>query len=85
MDLRTERERRGLSLAQVAASCRIPQRYLEALESGRREDLPKGPFLDAYQRQYLAYLGLPADAELAPPPAAPSRPAPVGPAATRPP
>ncbi|NOY24556.1 MAG: helix-turn-helix domain-containing protein, partial [Oligoflexia bacterium] len=57
MDLRQERRRRGLSLEQVAQRSRIPVQYLRALETGHYTDVPQGPFLDGYQRQYREFLG----------------------------
>ncbi len=64
VDLRQERQRRGLSLDDVSRRSRIPRRYLDALETGRTEGLPRGPFFDSYQRQYLAFLGLPPQATI---------------------
>ena len=61
VDLRQERERRGLSLDEVSQRSRIPRNYLLALESGEVGGLPRGPFLESYQRQYLLFLGLPVD------------------------
>ena len=56
--LQKERERRGLSLDEVASRARIPRRYLVALEEGDRATLPPGPFYTAYRKQYLEFLGL---------------------------
>ncbi|RME25408.1 MAG: helix-turn-helix domain-containing protein [Deltaproteobacteria bacterium] len=74
VDLRQERQRRGLSLDEVSRHSRIPRRYLDALETGHTDDLPPGPFIRAYQRQYLAFLGLPPQAPVRrhPRPVAPS-------------
>ena len=57
-NLRAERERRGLTLDEVAERARIPRRYLAALEEGDHEVLPKGPFWSGYRKQYLVFLGL---------------------------
>lgn len=83
VDLRVERERRGLTLDQVADRARIPRHYLAALETGDLQDLPKGPFLQSYRRQYLAFLGLPPGAEIQIPVPSTAAPRPV-PAAARP-
>ena len=59
--LKAERESRGLSLAQVSATTKIPVSLLEALE---REDLsrwPKGLYRRSFFRSYVTALGLPPD------------------------
>jgi hypothetical protein len=56
--MRAERERRGLSLDEVAAQARIPRRYLEALENDDASAFPRGPFLSSYTGQYRRLLGL---------------------------
>lgn len=58
VDLRSERQRRGLTLQDVSRQARIPERYLLALEEGDTTVLPPGPFLQGYRRQYLEYLGI---------------------------
>lgn len=65
-ELREARERRGLSVEQVAREARIPQRYVEALEKGDLSVFGRGPFASGYTRQYRKFLGLP---EVALPPA----------------
>lgn len=82
IDLRHEREARGLSLDDVAERARIPRRYIEAMETGDTATLPPGPFLRGYRRQYLEFLDLPPDAittldEVAPLEPEPERPLPV--------
>lgn len=62
IDLRHEREARGLSLDDVAERARIPRRYIAAMEQGDTATLPPGPFLRGYRRQYLEFLDLPPDA-----------------------
>lgn len=57
--LRQERERRGLSLAEVADRCRIPQHFIEAIESGNADQVPKGPFFEVYRRRYQEFLAIP--------------------------
>lgn len=82
IDLRHERQARGLSQDDVAERARIPRRYIEAMESGDTATLPPGPFLRGYRRQYLEFLDLPADAittldEIVPPEPDEPRPLPV--------
>lgn len=60
--LRHERERRGLTLDEVAEGARIPRRYLVALEEDDTATLPPGPFLRSYRRQYLTWMGIDPDA-----------------------
>lgn len=56
--LREAREAKGLSLAQVEEATRIRQKYLAALESGRREELPGDVPTRGFLRNYALYLGL---------------------------
>jgi len=56
--LRARREQLGLSLADVAAATRINAAYLEALEQGRLDALPEGPYRSAYLRAYREILDL---------------------------
>jgi cytoskeletal protein RodZ len=46
------RKKKGLSLAAVAASTKICQRYLEAIELGKFQTLPAGVYAVSYIRQY---------------------------------
>lgn len=48
----------GRSLSQLSESTRVPVRYLEALEEGRRADLPSRPFALGHARSYAQALGL---------------------------
>lgn len=57
--LRLRREALGWSLEQVAAETRIPVEHLVALESGRLETLPAGPYAEAWLRTLEAHLGAP--------------------------
>jgi transcriptional regulator with XRE-family HTH domain len=62
-ELRAERERRGLALAEVEARTKIRVRYLAALEDGRYEVLPGPAYARAFLRDYAEELGLdPSDA-----------------------
>ena len=57
-DLRAARERVGWTLQQMAASLRIRQPYLEALEAGRLDDLPGNAYALGFLRTYASALGL---------------------------
>ncbi len=56
--LRAGRDRMGKDLSQVAASLRIRQPFLAALEEGRFKDLPGGTYAIGFLRTYSEYLGL---------------------------
>jgi cytoskeleton protein RodZ len=57
-DLKTERQKRNTSLAQIAADTRIGLHYLESLEEGRYENLPGGMYNRAFLRAYCESLHL---------------------------
>jgi len=59
--LRRAREARGLSLDAVAASTHIRERYLEALEEERFEEIPGTAYVKGFLRSYAVHLGLPED------------------------
>ncbi len=52
------REARELTLAVVANKLRLPAATLQALESGRFEDLPEPVFVRGYLRAYAQLLGM---------------------------
>ncbi len=56
--LRSERERRGLSIEQVASATKISQRVLYALESDHYSDLPALPFVRGFVKNYAKFIGL---------------------------
>ena len=56
--LRAARERRGVSLLQIAASTKISAATLEALESNDLERLPGGIFTRAFVRSFASEVGL---------------------------
>jgi cytoskeleton protein RodZ len=56
--LRTEREKRSVSLDEVSASTRIRRSYLEALEQNEFGALPGAVFNRGFVRAYADYLGL---------------------------
>jgi len=57
-ELKSEREKRKVSLADIAAETRISLRYLESLEEGRLSDLPGGIYNRAFLRAYCETLNL---------------------------
>lgn len=56
--LRSTRERRGLSIAEVAQDTRISPRFLEALEAEQFDELPAPVYVRGFIRSYAAYLKL---------------------------
>ena len=56
--LKSQRERRKLTLSQIAADTRISLRHLESIEEGRFEDLPGGMYNRAFLRAYCERLEL---------------------------
>jgi cytoskeletal protein RodZ len=57
-DLRTERERRGISLDDVSVSTRVSLRHLHALEMDNFAELPGGVFNRGIVRSYAKFCGL---------------------------
>ena len=60
-ELRTARQSHGWELPQLAASLRIRQSYLEAIEAGRIGDLPGATYALGFVRAYASALGLPGE------------------------
>lgn len=56
--LRTARETRGLSLTMAEEETKIRKKYLEALETGDRTDLPDEVYVKGFIRTYGNYLGV---------------------------
>ena len=54
--LRSTRERRGLSIDEVARETRISPRFLEALEAEQFEELPAPVYVRGFLRSYANYL-----------------------------
>jgi len=52
LDLARLRERKGISLRQIADSTKISLRFLEAIERGDFSQLPGGIYDRSYIRQY---------------------------------
>jgi cytoskeleton protein RodZ len=57
-ELKSEREKRNVSLAQIATETRISLRHLESLEEGRYGDLPGGIYNRAFLKAYCEFLNL---------------------------
>lgn len=60
-ELKAERERFGLSLADVSDRLRIRVAYLEAIEAGRFGDLPGRIYAIGFLRSYAEFLGADGD------------------------
>lgn len=56
--LRRERERRGVTVHDIAESTKISSRFLRALEAEDYENLPGGIFNRGFVRAYCKYLGM---------------------------
>ena len=56
--LRAAREAQGLTLAQVAAETRIPQRHLQTIEEGNFAALPARTYAIGFSRNYAKLVGL---------------------------
>jgi cytoskeleton protein RodZ len=56
--LKQERERRGVTLDEIALSTKISTRFLRALEDERFEQLPGGIFNKGFVRAYARHLGM---------------------------
>ena len=56
--LRAAREEKGLSLEDVAAQTRIPQRHLVSIESGDWDSLPAPTYTIGFAKNYAAAVGL---------------------------
>lgn len=58
VDLKTEREKKNISLAQIAAETRISLHYLQSIEEGRYSDLPGGLYNRAFLKAYCESIHL---------------------------
>src|SRR5689334_2016055 len=56
--LRQERERRGITLEQVASATKIGVKNLHALEADHYVDLPAKPFIRGFVNSYCRFIGL---------------------------
>ena len=52
------REAQGLSLPEVAVRTRVTQRFLEAIETGRLEELPSSTYAVGFAKAYARAVGL---------------------------
>jgi cytoskeletal protein RodZ len=82
-ELKSERERRNISLAHIADETRISLRHLQSLEEGRYSDMPGGIYTRAFIKAYCEVLDLDSqkllqkyEAELSPHPEKTARPQP---------
>ncbi len=57
-ELRTERERRGISVDRLCSDTKVNRRFIEALERGDYQALPGGVFRRGFVRAYLKAVGL---------------------------
>jgi cytoskeleton protein RodZ len=57
-DLKAIREKKKISLAEIAQSTRINLNYLKSIEEGQFKELPGGIYNRAFLRSYCEYLGL---------------------------
>jgi hypothetical protein len=60
--LKTARERKGITLAEIAGATKIPAFHFAALERGDLRRWPKGLFRRSFFRDYAKMIGVPADA-----------------------
>lgn len=58
LNLATSRQKKGISLEQIAEATKISIRFLRAIESEEFDKLPGGIFNTSYLRQYAAATGL---------------------------
>src|SRR4030095_3858457 len=56
--LRAAREEKGLSLEDIAAQTRIPQRHLESIEASEWDKLPAPPYTTGFAKSYASAVGL---------------------------
>ncbi len=63
-ELRQERERRGMTLEQVARATRFSMRHLQSLEADLFDELPPGVLRKGIVRSYCQFVGLDDDAWL---------------------
>jgi len=58
VNLRRERELRGITLDEISRETKISLRFLEALESDQLDQLPGGVFRRGFVKTYARYIGL---------------------------
>jgi cytoskeleton protein RodZ len=57
IDLPALRQRKGISLREIADTTKISMRFLQAIESGDFGQLPGGIYNTSYLRQYARHIG----------------------------
>src|SRR5579885_1548877 len=57
-ELKRAREGRSRTLDDIAAQTKINRRHLEAIESGDLTQLPQGPYVKAFVREYARAVGV---------------------------
>jgi cytoskeletal protein RodZ len=57
LNLSVRRQKRGVTLEQIAEMTKISMRFLKAIEDGEYDKLPGGIFAKSYLRQYAAAIG----------------------------
>lgn len=58
LDLRSSRQKKGITLEEIAEGTKISIRFLRAIEAEEYEKLPGGIFTTSYLRQYAVAIGL---------------------------
>lgn len=56
--LKTEREKKGIRLADIASVTKIPVHQLKLIEDGKWGSLPPKPFIKGFLTSYTRYIGL---------------------------
>jgi cytoskeleton protein RodZ len=56
--LREEREKKGITIEQVASATKVSVRLLHALEADQYSDLPAAPFVRGFVTSYCRFVGL---------------------------
>ena len=57
--LRPAREKKGMTLGELSRATNIPMAHLRALEDGRADTLPSGPYVSGYLRTIAEVLDMP--------------------------
>jgi cytoskeletal protein RodZ len=57
LNLSVWRQKRGVTLEQIAEKTKISMRFLRAIEDGEYDKLPGGIFATSYLRQYAEVIG----------------------------
>lgn len=57
--LREERQKKGLTIDEVAKATKIRSSFLTAIENGQYAKLPSGAYVQGFVKNYVEFLGLP--------------------------